>query len=907
MANRFELMKKTTFLRMAAVMSALAAAALSCVASGLDVEIGSSRSIDSVHERTDAAVRRLNLNFAILSAQQRALRGDHRVLSLPSTVFLTQNGSRLPPAGGRGRGDSITLVFDSSGGRAFPPDYAQLLLDTYLQAKPTLDTIFGDPSLGGLVHVANFDADIGDRDAIAGGYYLPNNGQGQQEIRFPIYNSPEAAAINFLHTLLLAYIGPNVYPWDAFNEGLVRAATMRVARTPGALLSTLDPSKVEEILDSSYDIGPAYDWNNQRALGSPLFIAPNLRQQQLPIGGATGGLYLLRYQMAGSAWQKVLVEYPSFARVFNQAYYANPSAYSTREALIVLGQNVLISLGGSNGLVEGLAFADWVQRQFILETDNIVGTKLLVQPFAITDNLTGSDFGVFGIQAHWFNTSLDGNETLLSGTSFPIFWSPDFNRIFTSAQEDRMSIAFGYGSVAPNFPDSFSAEPYRVTVDIPIEGRIARAYLPAGAIATTANTTPNNVYGTITGFVEPTSTVTYKVRITWPGGISGDIPINNFAFGARVFDPSFLNSQPLTVNVIQAQAGSEQVLYSRRVNKGPGPIELDLRLDEIGTYTFALPKGLSMIGFPNDPFISSPSRLLGFADNQTLAARWNPTVARYDIYPDFGSFRQGESYFIRSDVAKSVGVDGRSLANTALAIALKPGWNMLTIPLRQNSTSANIQVVVGTEFPKTFAQAVGTDVAGEFFTFAPGPNDPVTGVPETGTMVQATTLAAGQGYYFKVFAPDGATLLFSPSARGRQGGGDRDRNRWRMNLDLQGGFERCQASIGQASDATAGFDKRRDSELPPTAGGLQMGAGTSTLLYRDMRRFGRAETYRVRVSGIRRGTSYSLKFMQAEGWLDHFEVRDLETGIRRLFLRPGTYRFVGRSTAKVFEVKVAGR
>jgi hypothetical protein len=38
----------------------------------------------------------------------------------------------------------------------------------------------------------------------------------------------------------------------------------------------------EDVLENLYDTGTWYDWFNQRALGGPIFIAPNLRDVPLP-------------------------------------------------------------------------------------------------------------------------------------------------------------------------------------------------------------------------------------------------------------------------------------------------------------------------------------------------------------------------------------------------------------------------------------------------------------------------------------------------------------------------------------------------------------------------------------------------------------------------------------------------
>src|SRR5262249_44973252 len=153
--------------------------------------------------------------------------------------------------------------------------------------------------------------------------------------------------VNFIHTLLLAYLGNDSYQWDAFQEGLVRAATMRIVRTPGALAAGLDPNLAELVLQNSYDVGPYYDWYNQPGLTGPTFISPNLLNVDLPPGGSVGGPYLLKYRMGGSAWLKVLAEYPSFISGLNAKLYANPSLGGNYSGLITAGQQVINTLAGS--------------------------------------------------------------------------------------------------------------------------------------------------------------------------------------------------------------------------------------------------------------------------------------------------------------------------------------------------------------------------------------------------------------------------------------------------------------------------------------------------------------------------------------------------------------------------------
>lgn len=863
----------------------------------ITVQLGGQRSQEAVYSAADAAVRKFAKNAAILTRTERRLRGIRVPFSLPGIVVLQAQGRSFDMPDGRGRSADLNLIFAKSGSRAFTPEYRQFLVDVFSQAKATIDAVVGPPSVGGDVKVNNYDADIGDRDAVAGGYYVPNNSSGQQEIRFPVYADSggikrEVAAVNFIHTLLLAYVGPKLFFADAFEEGLVRAATMRIVRTPGALPTGLDQTAVEAVLDSTYEVEGFYDWYNQRALGGRQFIAPNLRSQDLPEGGSVGGLYLLRYQMSGSAWQKVLIEYPGFLSAFLAAYYSNWTKYQTAPSLVALGQTTLANLGGNS--VEGRLFADWFRRQFILETATVAGVKLLVEPFPITDGLGGEDFGVFGVQAHLFQTAKSGNETLLSATVYSIFWSPEFFRFFTSAQDDRISIAAGYGAVAPNFSDQFSGDPYRVTVDIPALGEIARVYLPAGAIATVDRPDPNTFFGTVEG-VPATFGNSYKLSLAWSGGSLANIPVTNMAFGANVQDLNFLGSSRVTIRLYRTAGGKDTLLFTRRLNKGPGPLAADLRVNEDASITppGGWDTGLQLVGVTVDPFISQPAEAFGLPASSALIARYNPSRQAYDLYPNVGYPEQGEAYFVRRTKPFANELEGRAVPETPMAIYLRPGWNMVANPLLEEVAPNSLQIVTGLEFPSTFAEAAGKLLQADFFTFKPGAPDPISGLPEDGTMVPATSFIPGQGYFVRVFAPLGATLLFTPGAQGGQAKSGEQKRGWQELITLSSADEESTSILGQSPTAGRNFDRLEDGALPPLvdAGGLQMVVRGVEPMFRDIRSLGRAETYNLDLRGLRVGTRYRLSFQKLFGNLDRYTVFDSAANRTYKFTRDGSIVF----------------
>lgn len=887
----------------------------------LDVEIGSgTRAVSDFHTATNQAAYRFNRNMEILTRQnraQRAMAGNYNPnipISFPTTIWLTSNGKRLPGNTTRSaRPFTLAMSLDFTGS-GFDTAEQNFLQSVYDQAQPFLDANFGSPQIT-TVKIKRNDSLSGTREFVTGGYFVPN--AGTPEINFPSYglDRKEVAAINFIHCLLLAYHGTSQYGYDAFNEGLVRAVTMKLARNHSAMVSGLFDDVIESVLSNGYDVEAYYDWYNQRALGGSKFIAPNLRDDELPVFGSVGGLYLLRYRMAGSAWQKVLVEYPAFAANFNNAFYSNPSIASNVPALVALAQTTLNGIQ-ANAKVEGLDFADWFARQFILETHDTRGPKLLVEPVPGAP-INSSDFGVFIIQANWFETTAGGDETLLSGTSYPILWEGPLalSRIFGTAQDDRMDIAGGYGAIAPNLDDINGGAIYRAVVDVPVADQLERVYLPVGAIATASNPTFKDFFGTVVGANLQVGDV-LRLTVTVNGAPVADVPIVNNAFGVTLgtATPAYLDSAKIVVNVVRKRATVDTILLTRKVNKGPGNLALDLRIGSEATYNFTspLPKGIAMVGFPIDPFASLNSAILGIADNQVLAARYDSSKARYILYPDLEPFKVGHGYFIRSETAVNpFSVTGRVYQNIQASVALKPGWNMVSCPLTSTVATTQMRVIRAANPEFIYSESIGIDIGTDFFEFTPGTNDTASGVPETGTLSPATSFVPGKAYFFRVLAPEGITLTFAPTSFtglsvSKLMATTATPSTWQMALDMTYGTKlKARAVIGQSPTATRSFDAKEDSGMPPGIGGFQVIAENYEALYRDIRPVGQ-ETYVIHLQGLVKGKAHKLAFTMLKGTTGTFTLKD-GTGKVIGTSRPGfAYNFVPKSADEWIQIVIGG-
>jgi hypothetical protein len=840
---------------------------------------------------------------------------------LPMQVRITK-GRRAETevqavASSKTRGPSgINLVFDSSGPYIFSSTEQQLLTGVYTSAQATINAFFGPPATPGLtVHVRNYDAVIGDRQAVAGGYYVSNNGAGQAEIRLPVYNLNEAEAVNFLHCILLAYEGSTPYGYDAFDEGLARAAVMKIVRTPGAMPASLDASALENVLESDYDVLGYYDWYNQRALGGPTFIAPNLLNTPLPESGSLGGVYLLRYLMAGSAWSKILVEYPGFVAAYNQAFYANPALASNVPGLVTLGQSTLNTLAGtSNATIEGLSFSDWFNRQFILETHLTYGNKVLAQPIPITGNLGSGDFGVFLIQANYFSTAATGNETLLSGTCYPIYWDNGFNRESPAVDTTQIAIAAAYGSVSPNFLDLYGGTPYRVTVDVPIGDQLARVCLPAGAIATGTNPSPNDCFGTIEG-APLQSGQTLAVVVNYTGGSQVTIPVTNGAFGTTIGSSGWLAPTRVVLQVVETTGGVANTLLTRVVDKSVGALAIDLRVGGENNYTApgGLPPGVSTFGLPVDPFGSYAPTLLNLAPSGLLLARYDQASGSYDYFPNMEALTIGHGYFVRVPASQGLTVQGRVFSQFPVSVALEPGWNLVAAPFGVSVPFTQVQAVVAANDPETYASAAGSDLGLDIYAYQPGPVDTTSGVSETGSMVQGTQFTTGQAYFVQCLSPAGATLTFFPSTQISSFNKrfhpaaklNPQTKGWQVRLQLTDGAHTAPVFLGVNSGAKAGVDLHFSSEMAPGWGGFQAVAVRGVRLYRDVREdSGTAQTYIVELDGLRAGRSYELEFPVVQGKVIYKEVRDGPQVIH--LYGDAHYRFTATTGTKTLQVILGG-
>jgi hypothetical protein len=431
----------------------------------------------------------------------------------------------------------------------------------------------------------------------------------------------------------------------------------------------------------------------------------------------------------------------------------------------------------------------------------------------------------------------------------------------------------------------------------------------------------SDFYGTVVGFSAPTGT-SLIVRVQ-NGSDTFDAPVSAFAFGIQVtpalVSQNFLGTRSLTVKVIRREiGGSETTLLTRVVNKGPGPLALQLGNDPVMMTGIngGVTRGVQLLGFTGDPLASDLETI--FSTNNILAARYNPSKTNYDLYPNSGAVLGGQGYFVRVPLG-AANLNPLWLARvesgTAVSVALRPGWNMITCPLGTGATFSNVDVVHTTEFPRSYNGASGNDVndpstpllGKNVFQFVPGAVDPVSGVSEGGSYVPATTFEAGKGYFVRCLAAEGAVMLFKlPSVQSASAGKSLPISHL-LEVKIGRTGESSYALLGQAPGATVGFDPKFDSNLPPSFGGLQVAVSNIDQRFVDVRSPSASVTYRVNASGCVPGQKYTLNFLTKNGRASQIQIKDMQTGKVQIFATvAGTLGFVASKTTMGFEVTVRG-
>lgn len=909
------------------------------------VDIPAATRSDAVREAVASAVRseRAHRDPGVVAylAAWRRMNGMGAAGSpgIPDIVMLRRSGKLVVPSdsGGSGRAPSrganeLTFAFPAAGAAgSWTAQWETDLRNIINVVYPELKNVYGSPSWSGTVTILNGDnmsPIISDPNALSGGVYNVSTG----EITFQQNLSAQSAVLNLTQMLAIAFRGPAVISYDAWERGMARAATLMTIRMALPALSarpsvvfggTLGDLNVADPLWHALD---RYEWLNQPALGNDRFF-PVSRQDAVANQAGWPNMLVPRLQMAGSAWLKALTTAPSFLAAFNAAYYAelqtNPNLRNNVPELVNLAAQALGAAGGS--AVEGLAFPEWYLRQHALDTSVALGPKLFSQVSALRPDPGDDDFGI-GATLTYYRTSLDaqGNsdEIDLAATAYPVYRDYTFdNRLFIGAQYEQVDIRNGIGTVAPTFFNTIGGDAalegrMRVTMDFPVGAeqlRIETAPRSSGRLGA-----PNNFWGVVVGADSGT------IRIEADGLTSGDVPVQQGAFGAAVEPALFSRPRRATLTFTDPQAN----VTTRQVVTGYDEYVVAFHVNStVDERVTTLPSGPAMVAFPVrplqqraadallDPTLGTPL----FNDSSLLMAQWRQSLPgddKYARYPDLEPLTPGKGYWMSLEQATAVKMVGRLASRDRdVTVGLLHGWNQIGNPYETDLSADALQFQYKADnVPVDLATAVsrGWVVAHSI----PGVGQSALwGYTGSGYMpVQA--LAPWTGYWIRVLVSEGLTLTYaSPQTRAAVSATRAVTNGpegWAVRLTVTDGLQRgASAVVGHADGASSGPDPAFDAELPPAfaSGAPSMwldGGASSGRYYSDIRSQGERSAWRLTVSAPEPQATYTLRWSLPGSMprTTRLVLVDTATGRRQYMHTASSLTFsAGGSPTRVFEIR----
>ena len=379
-----------------------------------------------------------------------------------------------------------------------------------------------------------------------------------------------------------------------------------------------------------------------------------------------------------------------------------------------------------------------------------------------------------------------------------------------------------------------------------------------------------------------------------------DIPVSRFAFGTRIATTTYLSARQVTISVVRKDSlGAPTTILTRKVNKSVGSLGVTLGAAPTGTIGFpsGLSGGLVMVGLSGDPLMPDLADAMG--TTAFLGARYNASKAKYDLYPLTGLVGGGQGYFVRTNSLLNPNITARVEIGDSLAVALRPGWNLIANPLGSQCAFADVQVVRATGFPLPYNAASGNDpnetsspILGKTaFQFVPGASDAVTGLPEGGSFTAAAQFTPGIGYFVRCLAPEGAVMLFGAQSRGSRApkGPQAAVQMSSFRATLFGKGESSSVFFGMASTGTNGFDAKLDSNLPPAIGGMQVSAlsPANDKRYLEFRPYAASGTYRMTLEGLVKGNPTLLLLTRYKAGGLKLRPRTWRQGLPTLPADPG--------------------
>jgi hypothetical protein len=677
---------------------------------------------------------------------------------------------------------------------------------------------------------------------------------------------------NLLHLVLHAFHAPVLVGFDAWEEGMARAA---------AAVAMLQLFPEFPLVNDTGYLLPLYDSFNQSALANATIFP------------TTGIPYLILYRlgMAQAAWLKLYGENPDVFVLFNQTYGQAVAANTAIAADLTVLKNLLANAVPN---VEGSAFAEWFPRQYSLQMNSLVGRHLLVFSAPLHSSAMLTLFA--------FSTDAAGNETPVTGTAALEYQGFDYVPLYV---EEGNSVTInasgdypGLGTISPSFYNIGDPPTQRIRIQISLDELRATVYYPYWTRGSDED--ESDLFGVTTGADDGTLVVVGP-------GIATTLTITQGAFTYQVAGGELTYFGQVRFDYTDGEGKS----VTMKRNVGPGfymPV-LPVGSSTAVTLRRTFPAGLALLSFPLTPNESDAGVLFNYGPNSLTfkLAWWDPELTgdHYRRYPAIAAITPGRGYWMQLPVQTTVDIAGHTVATEDVhALTLAPGWNMIG-----NMYNASIDpwtmLVQSGSASYTLRDAMRKGIVGPVWTCTQGQY----GVKNTLNAWEGAWLANHTGGYL---------TLVQPATRGGRGA-DVDPMRlltdggWGITLQARAiGSSDAMALCGVAAGALPGVDGL-DWQKPPAfargvrlafvnPGRVQDGARYATDIRGTMGAAGESWTFEVSApdSGDVTLTWPNLRAVPA-GY--QVMLEDTATGTRQYMRTTAGYTYQARPNGDVPDVR----
>lgn len=779
--------------------------------------------------------------------QEISFLQDHHLLKpgqefgIVDAAIIRNNGRMIPPipADRTRSGNDISFTIPTGDGtnstwsNAEAADLQNLVSLLY----PELKSVLGAPGWntgGAPVQILNYDPRLNFADSILGALVVVNGNSLQ--IWFPKFQTYETRFMAMAQAMAQCFHGPYRIGYDAWEQGMARAAAVVAAQDLKASAASGTGQTVGQQVDpsTSFYYTSSYDLLNQPALGNSTFTPPTLSSQPFK-PDTLSGMLLPRMQMSSTAWLKCYIEDSQFFQRFNASLYTSAAGNLS----ILNNVNSLRGIaGGVLPNVEALVFDDWFERQYVLDTSNSPGNKLYVysQPTFPTSP-TANDGGA-AVFLSYYQTTSAGDEIAITGTS-NIVYRDNSSQILSLPSFDIVAVTKGFGAVSPIFSGIGANPKMRLSMDFPIGKEYSRIYFPANEAG--LESAPTSFSGVVVGADLGSLVVTFDGG---SGAINTTFAQGAFGLTATASVPNGFSRAHFTLT----PASSAPLLFQRNVfvrgeNVDPNqpfsvsPIFVLNAPDSVLTLSHTFPLGPQMMSLPLRPLIPDFAKALGIDVSSALLAQYRQDLTtddKYTRYPSLGPYQPGYALWGYFNRATAVAVKGiRTDSQSDISIAAEFGWNQIANPYNVNlniTTQVTIITPGGDILPLADAVTQGFVAAG-VIAYSQTSNSYVdlsNPAADSDTSVPLNTLEPWKGYWIRIISTEGVTITFSnPNSRAAtqaskaaknrtKSASQSDREGWTIPMQLKGSAGAVSSAVlGQSSRGSENYVAALDAANPP--------------------------------------------------------------------------------------------